>query len=57
MEDLPSEQGPANIIEDMVSAINNGTPVAVDGHEGRRSVELFNAIYESSRTAKPVKLA
>lgn len=57
LEDLPSEQGPANIIEDMVSAINNGTPVAVDGHEGRRSVELFNAIYESSRTGKPVKLA
>jgi predicted dehydrogenase len=56
IESLPPEPGPANIIEDMVSAINDGTPVAVDGQEGRRSVELFNAIYESSRTGKTVVL-
>jgi hypothetical protein len=30
--------------------------VAVDGKEGRKSVELFNAIYESSRSGKKVVL-
>ena len=56
VDDLTVQPGPKNIIEDMVSAINNGTPVAVDGKEGRKSVELFNAIYESSRTGKKVVL-
>ena len=56
LEDIAVEPRPANIIEDMVSSINNGTPVAVDGKEGRKSVELFNAIYESSRTGKKVVL-
>lgn len=54
--DIDIEPGPKNIIEDMVSAINDGTPVAVDGKEGRKSVELFNAIYESSRTGIKVVL-
>jgi hypothetical protein len=40
----------------MVSAITRGTPVAVDGYEGKKSVVIFNAIYESSRTGKPVQL-
>ncbi len=56
METLPTCPGPRNIIEDMISAVNSGTPVAVDGEEGRRSVQLFNAIYESSRTGKTVHL-
>jgi len=56
LEDIQVEAGPSNIIEDMVSAITKGTPVAVDGHEGRKSVVIFNAIYESSRTGMPVKL-
>jgi len=53
---LPPAPGPQNIIEDMVSAVTKGTPVAVDGGEGRKSVEIFNAIYESSRTGKTVLL-
>jgi len=47
---------PKNIIEDMVSAIKKGTPVMVDGNEGRKSVAILNAIYESSRTGKVVEL-
>jgi len=47
---------PKNIIEDMVSAIKRGTPVMVDGNEGRKAVAVFNAIYESSKTGKTVKL-
>jgi UDP-N-acetyl-2-amino-2-deoxyglucuronate dehydrogenase len=56
LEDVEIEPGPRNIIEDMVSAITKGTPVAVDGHEGRKSVAIFCAIYESSRTGKPIEL-
>lgn len=56
LDDVEIEAGPANIIEDMVSAITKGTPVMVDGHEGRKSVAIFCAIYESSQTGKPVTL-
>lgn len=56
MDDLPPQPGPKNIIEDMIAAITEGKPVAVDGDEGRKSVEIFNAIYESSRTGKTVVL-
>jgi len=56
LEDVEIEPGPGSIIEDMVSAINKGTQVAVDGHEGRKSVAMFCAIYESSKTGKPVEL-
>ena len=51
------EDRPRNIIEDVVSAITKGTPVAVDGIEGRKSVEIFCAIYKSSRTGKSVVLS
>ena len=41
---------------DFIKAIkNDGTP-AVDGHEGRKAVEIILAIYKSSITGKPVKL-
>jgi len=47
---------PKNIIEDMISAITKGTPVAVDGIEGRKSVEIFCAMYESSQKGVPVEI-
>ncbi len=46
---------PRNIIEDMVSAIQKSKPVMVNGQEGRKSVAILNAIYESSMAGKPVK--
>jgi len=48
---------PKNIIEDMISAITKGTPVAVDGIEGCKSVEIFCAIYESANKGMPVELS
>ncbi|MBI3110685.1 MAG: Gfo/Idh/MocA family oxidoreductase [Ignavibacteriales bacterium] len=49
-------RGHKTILENFLSAIDtNGTPMC-DGLEGRRSVELVEAIYESSRTARPVSL-
>jgi UDP-N-acetyl-2-amino-2-deoxyglucuronate dehydrogenase len=48
--------GHRRILEDFLKAIEtNGQPVC-DGREGRRSVELVQAIYESSRTAQSVSL-
>lgn len=47
---------PRNIIEDMVSAVKKGSRVMVDGVEGRKSVAIVNAIYESSKTGKVIEL-
>jgi len=47
---------PKNIIEDMVLAIRGDGQVMVDGVEGRKSVVIINAIYESSRTGRIVEL-
>jgi len=50
-------RGHQRILEDFCRAIaTNGRPLC-DGHEGRRSLELAQAIYESSRTGCPVTLA
>jgi predicted dehydrogenase len=40
----------------MVSAITKGTPVAVSGHEGRKSVEILAAIRRSFETGERVSL-
>ena len=42
-------------IEDFLYSIGNGTEPAVTGEDGRRTVELFTAIYRSSRDNMPVK--
>ncbi|MCM3901264.1 MAG: Gfo/Idh/MocA family oxidoreductase [Pyrinomonadaceae bacterium] len=53
---VPDVSGHRRILEDFLRAIEtNGQPVC-DGHEGRRSVELVQAIYESSRTGQSVSL-
>ena len=41
---------------DFIGAIENGTEPAIDGKEGRKSVELILAIYKSSWTSTIVKL-
>ena len=47
---------PTNVVEDAIRVIREDTIPAVDGREGRRSVELNLAIYESARTGKSVSL-
>ncbi len=42
--------------EDFLKAVNCGTRPAIDGHEGRKSVEIILAIYESAWTGKKVTL-
>jgi UDP-N-acetyl-2-amino-2-deoxyglucuronate dehydrogenase len=48
--------GHKRIITDFMRAISGNTTPRCDGLEGRRSVALVNAIYESSRTGLPVDL-
>ena len=48
--------GHAMQFADFLKAIKtDGTP-AVDGHEGRKAVEIILAIYKSAQSGKPVKL-
>jgi predicted dehydrogenase len=46
--DLPAGR-PMNVIEDVVSALTRGTPVACPPEEGRRSVAILEAVYRSAR--------
>ncbi len=48
--------GHRRILEDFLDAIETGRAPVCDGREGRRSVELVEALYRSSRTARPVDL-
>jgi predicted dehydrogenase len=48
--------GHAEILKDFVKAIHSGGEPAVNGPEGRRSVEIILAIYKSAQTGKAVKL-
>lgn len=43
-------------IQDFLHAIREDRPPAVTGEEGKKSLEIILAIYQSSRTGKPVKL-
>ena len=43
-----------NVVEDVVSALENGTALRVDGREGRRTVALLENIYRSARGGKMV---
>ena len=42
--------------EHVVDVVANGGPQLVDGIEGRRSLELISAIYESIETGREVPL-
>ena len=48
---------PKNIIEDMVLAITKDAQPMVDEKEGRKSVAILNALYESSRTGKTIRVS
>ncbi len=45
-----------SIVDDVVRTLTQGTPLRVDGHEGRRTVALLEAIYESARVGKRLVL-
>lgn len=53
--DLPS-YGHICYLESIVDTLIDGTPAAVDGYEGRKSLELISAIYEAIATSKEVEI-
>lgn len=46
----------AALFRDFLAALHSEQPSAIDGQQGRRSIELILAIYESARTGKKVTL-
>ncbi len=46
----------AHQFRDVMKAIKNGTKPSIDGHEGRRSVEIILAIYKAAEIGKSIKL-
>jgi UDP-N-acetyl-2-amino-2-deoxyglucuronate dehydrogenase len=48
--------GHARQFRDVLEAIRKGTAPSIDGREGRKSVEIILAIYQSAETGKPVAL-
>ncbi len=57
LDDYPAPDDlPKHIIDDMTRAILHGTPVQCDGHEGRKAVAIFQAVYTSCDQGRPVEL-
>jgi predicted dehydrogenase len=52
-----SHHGHTQVFEDFIAAINEQRAPCVDGHEGRRSVEVIRGIYDSAKSREIVKLA
>jgi predicted dehydrogenase len=54
--DPPSVYGYSHklVIQDMIRAIQNDEQPPTHGREGRRSLALVQAIYESARSGQPV---
>jgi predicted dehydrogenase len=48
--------GHKRILEDFLNTIQTDSRPRCDGYEGRRSVELVEAIYKSARIDQPVNL-
>jgi UDP-N-acetyl-2-amino-2-deoxyglucuronate dehydrogenase len=44
------------MVADFCAAINEGRPPMSDGREGRRSLSVVRAVYESAATGQPVEL-
>jgi predicted dehydrogenase len=51
-----SHHGHTMLFEELVNAINENRPTTINGHEGRRSVEVIRAVYESAKTGKTITL-
>lgn len=43
-------------IQDLIDALRENRPVAIDGHEARKAVALIRGLYASARSGAPVKL-
>lgn len=55
LPDIPYEGHPGQI-HNVLTAIENNSEVLIDGYQGRKTLELITAIYESASFGKTVKL-
>jgi predicted dehydrogenase len=53
---VPDASAHRRVLEDFLDAIRNDRAPACDAREGRRSVELVEAIYTSARESRLVSL-
>lgn len=51
-----SHHGHTMVFNEFIAAINEKRAPTIDGHQGRRSVEVIRAIYDSARTGQIIKL-
>jgi predicted dehydrogenase len=51
-----SFEGHRRQIQDLIDAVRENRPVAIDGHEARKAVALIRGLYRSAETGVPVKL-
>ncbi len=54
--DEHNDAGHLAVLQDMINAMQKGSRPAVDGHEGRKSLELVLGIYQSSETGQPIPM-
>ena len=43
-------------IQDLIDAVRENRPLAIDGREGRKAVALVNALYASAESGRPVRV-
>jgi predicted dehydrogenase len=43
-------------IADMIDAVRNNRPPAIEGSEARKALEIILAVYQSTRSGHPVRL-
>ena len=55
LEELPLENHPAQL-QNFLRAIRGEEALAIDGEEGRKTIELIMAIYRAAATGQPVEL-
>ena len=51
-----SFEGHRRQIQDLIDAVRENRPVAIDGHEARKAVALIRAMYASAASGMPVRL-
>jgi UDP-N-acetyl-2-amino-2-deoxyglucuronate dehydrogenase len=52
-----SFEGHRRQIQDLIDAVRENRPLAIDGHEARKAVALIRGLYRSAESGVPVKLA
>jgi UDP-N-acetyl-2-amino-2-deoxyglucuronate dehydrogenase len=52
-----SPEGHRRQLQDLIDAVRENRPVAIDGHEARKAVALIRGLYRSAESGQPVALS